>query len=108
MSFNLQSYTDFIIASGFIVGAAILGWLFKRYVHKHLKRVAEKTNWQGDDVVLESVETSSLFWFLLGGIYMSLERFPFDESIVNIIQTVVVVLLIFSILYYSLRLTDAN
>ena len=97
MSFNLQSYTDFLIAFSFIIGSAILGWFFKRYIHKHLKSVASKTNWRGDDVVLDAVETSSLYWFLLGGLYMSLGRLPLDQSLMNIIQTVVIVLLIFSV-----------
>ena len=97
MAFDLQSSKDFLTALALVVGAGILGWLFKRYVHKRLKKVAAKTNWRGDDVVLEAVESSSVFWFVLGGVYLALGRLPLDESLMATVQTGAIVLLIFSV-----------
>ncbi|MBH31484.1 MAG: mechanosensitive ion channel protein MscS [Candidatus Marinimicrobia bacterium] len=97
MALDLQSSRDLLIALGLVTGAGILGWLFKRYVHKRLKKIAAKTNWRGDDVVLEAVESSSLFWFILGGVYLALGRLTLSESLMETVQTVVVVLLILSV-----------
>lgn len=97
MTFNLQSYTNLLIAIGLVVVASVLGWLFKRYVHIRLKKVAAKTNWRGDDVVLEAVESSSVLWFILGGVYMAIARLPLDPSLMSMIQKVLMVVLILSV-----------
>ena len=49
-----------------IVAGVVLGFIFKRYVHSRLKLVAKKSNWAGDDAVLDAIEPHIVVWFFLG------------------------------------------
>ena len=35
-----------------LVLGIILGWLIKRFVHSRLSKLADKTKWRGDDIIL--------------------------------------------------------
>ena len=51
-----------------IVFGILLGLIFKRYVHSRLKSVAKKSNWAGDDAVLDAIEPHIVLWFFLGAL----------------------------------------
>ena len=97
MPFYLHSYKDPLIALGFVLGAAFVGWIFKKYIHKRLKKVAEKTSWKGDNVVLDAVESSTILWFALGGVYLAVNRLSFSEELMGTIQMVIMILFVLSI-----------
>ena len=42
-----------------------IGWITKKYIHKRLSSLAGKTKWQGDDIILNSLEPHIILWFFL-------------------------------------------
>ena len=62
---NLEVYLPpiFIIVIGIV-----LGLIFKRYIHSRLKLVAKKSDWAGDDAVLDAIEPHIVVWFFLGAL----------------------------------------
>ena len=55
-----------------IVFGILLGFIFKRFVHSRLKKAAERSNWAGDDAVLEAIEPHIVVWFFLGALSISM------------------------------------
>jgi small-conductance mechanosensitive channel len=55
-----------------IVFGILLGFIFKRFVHFRLKKAAERSNWPGDDAVLEAIEPHIVVWFFLGALSISM------------------------------------
>ena len=60
---NLEVYLPPIVI---IVIGIVLGLIFKRYIHSRLKLVAKKSDWAGDDAVLDAIEPHIVVWFSLG------------------------------------------
>ena len=50
----------------------MLFFIFKRFVHSRLKKAAERSNWAGDDAVLEAIEPHIVVWFFLGALSISM------------------------------------
>mgnify|MGYP001487257537 FL=1 len=57
-----------------IVCGILLGFIFKRFVHSRLKKAAERSNWAGDDAVLEAIEPHIVVWFFLGALSISVSK----------------------------------
>ena len=57
-----------------IVCGILLGFIFIRFVHSRLKKAAERSNWAGDDAVLEAIEPHIVVWFFLGALSISVSK----------------------------------
>ena len=57
-----------------IVVGIILGFIFKRFVHTKLKIAAKKSDWAGDDVVLDAIEPHIVIWFFLGALSIAVSN----------------------------------
>jgi small-conductance mechanosensitive channel len=55
-----------------IIFGILLGFIFKKFVHSRLKKAAERSNWAGDDAVLEAIEPHIVVWFFLGALSISM------------------------------------
>ncbi|NHZ85263.1 MAG: hypothetical protein GWP19_05215, partial [Planctomycetia bacterium] len=52
-----------------IVGAVFLGWLFKKFIYGYLQKLAKRTAFKMDDLLLESVAQQIIVWLGLAAIY---------------------------------------
>ncbi|MFQ6606914.1 MAG: mechanosensitive ion channel family protein [Fidelibacterota bacterium] len=95
---NFESY---ILPLALLAGAILLGWLFKVVISHRLKTLASKTKWRGDDVVISAFQSSILFWFILGGLFLAIEQLPeqvpLDKSAISTFQVIILVLFILSL-----------
>ena len=57
-----------------IIAGIILGFIFKRFVHSKLKKAAEKSDWAGDDAVLDAIEPHIVIWFFLGALSIAVSN----------------------------------
>ena len=62
---NLETFLPPLLI---IVFGILIGLIFKRYIHSRLKSVAKKSNWAGDDAVLDAIEPHIVLWFFLGAL----------------------------------------
>jgi len=52
-----------------LAGGALLGLVFEKVALSRLQRMAEKTDWEGDDIIIASIKGVTLLWFILLGFY---------------------------------------
>ena len=90
MTWYYKNIELFAPAALIIVIGIVLGFIFKRFVHSRLKKVAARSSWAGDDAVLEAVEPHIVIWFFLGALSIatsSIESLDLQSSyLTNIVN----------------------
>ncbi|MGE0407399.1 MAG: mechanosensitive ion channel family protein [Candidatus Korobacteraceae bacterium] len=58
-------------------GGLLLGLIVDRVVLRYLRKIAERTPWEADDVVLRAVRNMPVYWFFLAGAWAALNHAAF-------------------------------
>lgn len=66
----------FAIVCGFVIGV-----IFEKRVIKNIKKLAAKTNWKYDTIIIESIQGFSILWFSLAGIAIATYLYPIPKAI---------------------------
>ena len=90
-----------------IVGGALVGFLLERVVVVRAHRIAKKTRFKWDDLVIDSVRGVPTVWLTCGGIYLALGVGTPDPLVVSSTVSVLTVILIGSIAIAGMRATGA-
>jgi small-conductance mechanosensitive channel len=90
-----------------IIGGALVGFLLERVVVQRVHRIALKTDFKWDDVVVESVRGVPTVWLTCAGIYLALGIGSVDPLLVGTVTSVLTVVLIGSIAIGSMRATGS-
>ena len=96
----LDQMFDWSIPILILVLGIILGWLIKRFVHSRLSKLADKTKWRGDDIILNSIEPHIILWSFLATLKIAIESIKLSEpfsSYKEHFSTIIVMILILSV-----------
>ncbi len=88
---------ELIAPSAIIVGSVLLGLFFKKVVIAYLAKLAARTKWRFDDVVIASVRGSVIFWALALGMYVIVQTQGLSKEVIQISSKALAVLVIFSV-----------
>ena len=92
------AWQDAVIAAAFIAGGMILGIIFDIFIVRTLHRIAHKSQWEWDDLVIQAFKRIPILWFTIGGLYAGLTyTFKPDPDIRATIKKIIFTILIFSI-----------
>jgi small-conductance mechanosensitive channel len=86
-----------------VVGGALVGFLLERVVVERAHRIAQKTRFKWDDLLVESVRGVPTVWLSCLGIYLALSVGPLDPLLVSTVMSVLTVVLIGSIAIAGMR-----
>jgi len=86
-----------ILPLAFFAGSILAGLVFEKTVLRKLKKIAEKTKWKGDEIVISELRGKTFFWFVIAGIYLAILNIPIREDIFNILQKILLVIVIASV-----------
>lgn len=81
----------------FLLGGLILGWIVERIVLSILRKVAARTAWRADDLLLAALRHAPTFWCFLAGCYGALLAggLPFRQQ--QLVEKVLLICLIVSL-----------
>lgn len=82
-------------ASIFIV-SIIAGIIFEKVVLRRLQKIAERTKWEGDDIIIASLQKWITFWFALAGLYIAFTTLPITLNLLAHLQKIILVLYVLS------------
>ena len=83
--------------SAIIIGI-VLGWIFKRFIHQRLKKFTESTEWKGDDVIFQAIESHIVLWFFLVALNIASSDLPFlTDSYHEYVSKIIISILILSV-----------
>lgn len=88
----------------FLIGGAMVGWLFERIVLHRLGRLASKTAWRWDDIAVESVKRAPLIWFTALGAVAATHLLPVSPDVVRLLDRLLFALIIFSVTLVAARI----
>ena len=94
----------FLEALLFIILITFAGLLFKLIIHSRLKRLVERTNWSGDDIIVSSLESQIVFWFFLLGVSIVFDDINITEDLKNIIGKIINISFIASVTHVFAKL----
>ena len=94
-----------INAFAFIIGGLVIGLVVQNIILTRLRKIALRTKWEGDEVIIDSLRGAIVFWFLLAGIYGAVMHLPLSPNLSTIIIKILVVIIILSVTFFFIRLT---
>lgn len=95
MSGFLKS-TQFLLPAAFIAGGLLAGFIFEKIILSRLKKLAARTRWEGDEVVIGALRGVTILWFFIAGLYGALLNVPLSLTLQDIIKKVLLVIIIIS------------
>lgn len=63
-----------------VLASLILGWIFQKVISIQLRKMAKKTRWKGDDVIIEGIGQAPILWFLIIGMDIASYELPFENG----------------------------
>ena len=109
MDFTYFRYSNllnerFLEALLFIIIITFSGLLFKLIIHSRLKRLVERSNWSGDDIIVSSLESQIVFWFFLLGVSIVFDDINITEDLKNTIGKIINISFIASVTHVFAKL----
>ncbi|OGF47441.1 MAG: mechanosensitive ion channel protein MscS [Candidatus Firestonebacteria bacterium RIFOXYC2_FULL_39_67] len=95
MTLDEQTIKTGLKAMGIILGSLGAGFTVEKVILARLKKLAEKTTWEGDDIIIEALNTWVTMLILLPGIYFAALYLPLSEKIEGNINKILMALAIF-------------
>lgn len=93
-------------APGKLVGPAIplilasagvlCGLIFEKIVLGRLRKITEKTDWEGDDIIINAVKGITLLWFSAAGLYLAVLNMPMTQAYAEIAKKILMTAVMFS------------
>jgi len=80
MTLDEQTLTMFLKAGAIIACSLALGFIMEKVILAKLKKLAEKTTWEGDDIIIGALKTWITILILLVGVYFSVLYLPLSEK----------------------------
>lgn len=93
---EVLTLTHLITSLAFIIGGLIIGIIIEKIILVKLKKLAERTSWEGDELIIAAIKGVAILWCALAGIYAALLNLPFQPNILTIIQKIILVVIIIS------------
>ena len=87
---------QWVLPSALIVGGFLAGIVFEKVIIRKLKSVALRTKWRGDEIVIAAIRGMAILWFSIAGIYGAILSVPLSPTLLNPIQKILLVIVIFS------------
>lgn len=94
---NGISYGDFLIPATVALSAWILGLLARHYIFHYLHRLAERTRWEFDNIIIQATRRPFIIWVVMLGIYIALEISRLPQEVVNGLSKVLLGVAILSV-----------
>jgi small-conductance mechanosensitive channel len=73
---DIHSLRDLIVPATFLVGGFLIGFVIEKFVRPILNRIAEKTKWEGNALLIGAFHGMAYWWFGTAGMYVALSDLP--------------------------------
>ncbi len=87
----------YYLPGAIILCGILLGWFFQKVVKVKLKKISEKTAWQGDDIIIQGIGQAPVLWFLLLGFYAASFSLPFIDGYEDLVREGLFVVFVISL-----------
>jgi small-conductance mechanosensitive channel len=93
---EFHTFEHWTVAAIYIIGGLLVGFVLEKIVLAKLKRLAKKTKWKGDIVIINSLRGMVIIWLLIAGIYGAILSVPMSPSLLIHLKKILLVIVILS------------
>lgn len=90
-------FNQLILPVGMVIGGVVVGLFFELVVRRWLIKVARRTKWSGDDVIIRSLRGWVVVFFTILGLLLALSFLPVSSVLLRTLYQILFVLAVFSI-----------
>jgi small-conductance mechanosensitive channel len=95
---------EILYLSIYIGGGLAAGWLIQQTIIPALKKIAKKTKWKSDDLIITNISRWIVFWFFLLGCLLGAQQVELSEKWSGIVLKIISSLFIFSLTWIIARI----
>ena len=77
-----------------VAASVVLSIVFNKYVLKRFTRLARKTKWRIDDILISTLASTSTFFFIILGLHISIKLLPLPAGISDVLGKATIALVI--------------
>lgn len=85
-----------IISLTFIIGGFFVGVVIEKIIFARLKKITVRTKWRGDEIIISALHGITILWFCIAGIYGAILNLPFNATLANVLQKILLIIILFS------------
>lgn len=103
---NRQTIINTVYSLCFIAGGILAGIISEKILLSRLKKIALRTKWKGDEVIIESLHKWIIFWFFLAGIYGALFYLSISSHLFSLLEKVLFILFALSVTWVTAKIAS--
>lgn len=88
---------------GLVAGGLLLGLLIERVLLRWLRRLAERTRWPGDEIIITALKGIPIFWGAAAGLFIATTLVVMDEAVRRYFNTAMEVAILWSVVIILAR-----
>jgi small-conductance mechanosensitive channel len=92
----LLQFENLITPVAIFIGGIIIGFVVEKVILNKLYKIAQRTKWEGDDIIIASLRGWIIFWFALAGLNIAFISARIKPETMVYVQKIVMVLYVFS------------
>ena len=97
---------DILTLTIYLASAIFIGLLVRKWILPYLVKMANRTRWKYDDIIIDCVKGWVIFWFFLAGAALALESVNIPFNYKTIIQRIIVALIVFSVTWVVAKISS--
>jgi small-conductance mechanosensitive channel len=86
--------TLWVVPLAYIIAGFIAGIVFEKIILAKLRKLAQKSKWRGDEIIIDSLRGMVLVWLLIAGIYGALLNVPIHPTLLTHLKKALLVIVI--------------
>lgn len=92
--FSTEEIYQYILPFAIVIASIVLAFIIDQKGFQLLQDLTRRTEWEFDDLIVQSFDKVTILWPILGGIFIAVNMFPLPNSVeVVIIKGIIVVFL---------------
>jgi small-conductance mechanosensitive channel len=103
MTGRFNEVTTYLVPAAAALGGCALGLLGQRTALAYLQRLAKRTPWKLDDVLVHALRGPIVVWFTLAGLYAALELLRLPATAEHLLSRALLVVSILSVTWAAAR-----
>lgn len=88
--------TQWVLPIAYIAGGFLVGFIIEKIVLMKLKKMAKRTKWEGDVIIINSLRGMIIIWSVIAGIYAAILSIPIRPTLLSNLEKILLAIVIIS------------
>jgi small-conductance mechanosensitive channel len=94
---GIRGLRDLIVPAAFLAGGFLIAFVIEKFFRPVLNRIAERTKWEGNSLLIGSFHGMAYWWFGTAGVYAALSGLPIPKHYESLIDKGALIVYVLSV-----------